>query len=154
MLHSNVIKVHEFSFTFRHVLKTMENIRRCNENVNFLESTSFRDWKNPSVKSLFKTTAEERINWVRWTEKKVGKNVLWRRQLEGNNAISLPGLKRDDFPYITWLVIGIFPNVNLNYDVAEEGAINATLIFAQERQRKKWLQPKCYQSSDWTAAQM
>lgn len=101
-----------------------------------------------------KTSAEERINWVRWTEKKVGKNVLWRRQLEGNNAISLPGLKRDGFPHITWLVIGIFPNVNLNYNVAEEGAINATLIFAQERQKKKWLQPKCYQSSDWTASQM
>lgn len=49
----------------------MENIRWHNENVNFWESEEIE--KNLSVQSLFKTTVEERINSVRWTEKKTKK---------------------------------------------------------------------------------
>lgn len=50
----DVIKVHENSFTFTYVQKTMENIRWCNKNVNFWESKPVRDRKNLSVQSLFK----------------------------------------------------------------------------------------------------
>lgn len=68
--------------------------------------------------------------------------MFWSSQLEGNNAVSLHELARGYFLHITWLIIGISPNVNLKCDVADECAIIAGPIYEEERQRKKWLQPK------------
>lgn len=53
--------------------------------------------------------------------------------------MSLREPERDGFPHITWLIIGISPDVNLKCDVADECAIIAGPLYEEERQRKKML---------------
>lgn len=108
--------------------------------------------KNLSVQSLFKNHCGGKNKFSQMDGEEDEKNLCY----EGDNLreITQSACLKDNFPHITWLIIGISPNVNLSYDVAEEGAIITTPISAQERQRKEWLQPKCYQSSDWTTAEI